>query len=81
MSEFEVSEGLLIKKAPSQTIRALILKYILRKYRVQASFMSIEGKMGRAVFVKSQAQSIIPLMIIMSKAGAISLKAVGTKLA
>ena len=40
--------------------------------------MSGEGKMGGTVFGKSQAPSRIPLMISVSKAGAVSLKAVGT---
>ena len=40
--------------------------------------MSGEGKMGGTVFVKSQAPSRIPLMISVSKAGAVSPKAVGT---
>ena len=42
-------ESFLIKKAPTEKIGALILKSILRKYRVQVSLMSREGKMGRAV--------------------------------
>lgn len=40
--------------------------------------MSREEKMGGAVFVKTQAPSRIPLVISMSKAEAISLKALGT---
>lgn len=59
-------------------MRVLILKSILRKYRVQASLMSREGKMGKIVFVKTQIPSRTPLMIGMSKAGAVSLKARAT---
>ena len=54
------------------------LKSILRKCRVQASFMSGEGKMGGSVFVKTQAPSRIPLMTSVSKAETISLKAMET---
>ena len=78
MSEFGLRKGLLMEKAPIKKLGDLILKSFLRKYRVQASFRAREGKMGGAVFVKTQAPSRIPLMISMSKAGAISLKAMGT---
>lgn len=39
-------------EAPDEKMGDLILKYILRKYRVKASFMSKEEEMGRAGFVK-----------------------------
>lgn len=41
----------------TQKIRDLILKSILRKYGVQAFYMSREGKMGRNIFVKCKPQA------------------------
>lgn len=46
-----VRKDLLIEKAPTE-MGDLIFKCTLRKYRVQASFMSREEEMGGAVFVK-----------------------------
>ena len=80
-SVFGIRKGLLIEKAPTEKMGALILlKWILRKYRVQASCRSVNGRAnGRGYFCKTQALSGIPLMICLSEAGAISLKALGSR--
>lgn len=52
---------------------------ILRKYRLQASFLSKEVKMEGVGFVKTEAPSRIYLMTSMSEAGNISLNALGKK--
>lgn len=44
MSEFVVRKGLLVKKVPSEKMGVLILKSILRKYRVQAFLCQGKGE-------------------------------------
>lgn len=80
-SVFGIRKGLLMEKAPTEKIGVLILlKWILRKYWVQASCSSVNGREnGRAYFCKTQALSRIPLMICLSEAGAVSLKALGCR--
>lgn len=47
ISEFAARKVLLIRKASTEKMRDLVIS-ILRKYEVQAFFMSREGKMGEA---------------------------------
>ena len=50
MSEFGVRKSLLIKKVPAQEDGGPLgfFKSILREHRIQASFISREGIIGRA---------------------------------
>lgn len=49
MSEFGVRKDLLIISVPTEKMGDLVVPQIhLKKVQVQASFMSMEGKMGEA---------------------------------
>lgn len=62
--ECGISKSLLIKKLPTEKMGDLILKFTLRKYRVQISFMSREGKIiGAVIFFKLKTPNRIPLVI------------------
>lgn len=68
---FGVRKGLLIQKAGASEGGGSNPQICLLKYRVQASLMLRDRKMGEAVFVKAQVPSRIPLV-------SINLKAMGT---
>ena len=78
MAELGVRKGLLTEEVKTKKVGGLSLKSVLRKSGVQASFISTKGKMGGAVFVRTQAPNRILLMVSMCKAGAVSLKVEGT---
>lgn len=52
-----IKKSVLIEKALTEKMGNLILKSILAKSHVQASFMSREGEIGGAVFVKVKQQA------------------------
>lgn len=66
MSAFGVRKSVVIEEAPAKKMGDLILTSIFKKYRVQPSFMSREGKMRQGDFGKTQEASRIPLMISVS---------------
>lgn len=51
-SKHQSKERFSDQEAPNEKMGDLILKYILRKYRVKASFMSKEEELWGAGFVK-----------------------------
>lgn len=51
-SKHQSKERFSDREAPDEKMGDLILKYILRKYKVKASFMSKEEELGEAGFVE-----------------------------
>lgn len=79
MSQFGVRKGLLIQEAAAKKMGVLVLPQIDLKKVECSGFFYVKGRENRrGYFCKRQVPSRIPLMISMSKVGAISLKAMKT---
>lgn len=79
-SEFGVKKGVLVEKVPTEKMGALVVSPIHLKKVQSSGFLYVKVKeKGGTIFCKNSALSRISLMISMSKAETVSLKATGIR--